>query len=39
MNDRFIVSAGLKENATILYSEDMQHNLVINEKLTIINLF
>jgi len=37
--DSLIVSAGLKANATILYSEDMQHNLVINEKLTIINPF
>jgi len=37
--DSLIVSAGLKSNATILYSEDMQHNLVINKKLTIINPF
>ena len=37
--DSMIVSAGLKVNATILYSEDMQHNLVINDRLTIINPF
>jgi len=37
--DSLIVSAGLKANATILYSEDMQHNLVINDSLTIINPF
>ncbi len=37
--DSMIVSAGLKANATILYSEDMQHNLVVNGSLTIINPF
>jgi len=37
--DSMIVSAGLKANATVLYSEDMQHNLVINDSLTIINPF
>ena len=37
--DSTIVSAGLKANATILYSEDMQHNLVVNGSLTIINPF
>lgn len=37
--DSLIVSAGLRADATVLYSEDMQHNLVINDKLTIINPF
>ncbi len=37
--DSMIVSAGLKANATILYSEDMQHDLVVNGSLTIINPF
>ena len=37
--DSMIVSAGLKANATILYSEDMQDDLVVNNSLTIINPF
>ena len=37
--DSMIVSAGLKANATILYSEDMQHDLVVNDSLRIINPF
>ena len=37
--DSMIVSAGLNANATILYSEDMQHDLVVNGSLTIINPF
>ena len=37
--DSLIVSAGLKANATILYSEDMHNGLVVNDCLTIINPF
>lgn len=37
--DSMIVSAGLKANATVLYSEDMQHDLVVNDSLRIINPF
>ena len=37
--DSLIVSAGLKVNATVLYSEDMHNGLVINGCLTIINPF
>ena len=37
--DSMIVSAGLKANTTILYSEDMQDNLVVYNSLTIINPF
>jgi predicted nucleic acid-binding protein len=37
--DSLIISAGLQANVNILYSEDMQHNLVVNESLTIINPF
>jgi predicted nucleic acid-binding protein len=37
--DSMIVAAALKTNSTILYSEDMQDGLVINEQLTIVNPF
>ncbi len=37
--DSLIVAATLATNATILYSEDMQHGQVINGRLTIINPF
>jgi len=37
--DSLIVSAGLKANATTLYSEDMHNGLVVNGCLTIINPF
>ena len=37
--DSLIVSAGLKSNATVLYSEDMHNGLVVNDCLTIINPF
>ena len=37
--DSLIVSAGLKANATILYSEDMHNGLVVNEQLRIVNPF
>jgi predicted nucleic acid-binding protein len=36
--DSIIVASALEANCTILYSEDMQHGLVIN-KLTIVNPF
>ena len=37
--DCLIISAALKCNSTILFSEDMQHNQVIERKLRIINPF
>ena len=37
--DSLIVSAGLQAGATVLYSEDMQHQLKINDTLTIVNPF
>lgn len=37
--DSLIVSCALVSPANVIYSEDMQHGLVINEKLTIINPF
>jgi predicted nucleic acid-binding protein len=37
--DSMIVAAALETNSTILYSEDMQDGLVINEQLTIVNPF
>jgi predicted nucleic acid-binding protein len=37
--DAIIVSSALHSNCDILYSEDMQHNLVINDQLKIINPF
>jgi len=37
--DSAIVAAALISNSTILYSEDMQHNLVVDDRLTIINPF
>lgn len=37
--DSIIVAAALATNSTILYSEDMQDGLVINEQLTIVNPF
>lgn len=37
--DCLIISAALKCDATILYSEDMQHNQVIDGKLKIVNPF
>lgn len=35
--DGLIVASALSVNANILYSEDMQDNLVIEERLTIVN--
>jgi predicted nucleic acid-binding protein len=37
--DSIIVASSLEAGCEILYSEDMQHNLVIDEKLKIINPF
>ena len=37
--DSIIIASSIAAGCEILYSEDMQHNLVINEKLTIINPF
>jgi predicted nucleic acid-binding protein len=37
--DGIIVAAALQANCTTLYSEDMQHGLVIAEQLTIANPF
>lgn len=37
--DALIIATALENGCTVLYSEDMQHNLVIEGKLTIINPF
>jgi predicted nucleic acid-binding protein len=37
--DSLIVASALLENCNILYSEDMQHNQLINKQLKIINPF
>ena len=37
--DSLIVAVALENNCKILYSEDMSHNLIINEKLKIVNPF
>lgn len=37
--DSLIVAAALQAKCTILYSEDMQHGQVIDDRLTIINPF
>lgn len=37
--DSLIVSAALQANCKILFSEDMQHNFLVEESLTIINPF
>jgi len=37
--DSLILAAALANNCTVLYSEDMQHNQVIEGKLTIVNPF
>ena len=37
--DSMIISAALQANCNILYSEDMQHNQVIENKLKVINPF
>lgn len=35
--DSMVISAALEANCSLLYSEDMQHNQIIENKLTIIN--
>jgi predicted nucleic acid-binding protein len=37
--DAIIVAASIEGNCAILYSEDMQHGLIVEKKLTIINPF
>ena len=37
--DSIIVASALEAECTILYSEDMQHNLVVDEQMKIINPF
>ncbi len=37
--DALIVAAALRAGCTLLYSEDMQHGLVFDERLTIVNPF
>lgn len=37
--DVIIVATSLQENCEVLYSEDMHHNLVVKNKLKIINPF
>lgn len=37
--DSLIIAAALKAECSILYSEDLQHNQVIEKKLTVINPF
>ena len=37
--DSLIVASALEGNAEILYTEDMQHGLMVDERLTILNPF
>jgi predicted nucleic acid-binding protein len=37
--DSIIVASALQANCTILYSEDMQHNLLVQKRLRILNPF
>jgi predicted nucleic acid-binding protein len=37
--DALLLAVGLANGATTFYSEDMQHGMIIDEKLTIINPF
>ena len=37
--DSIIVASSLEANCTVLYSEDLQHNQLIEKRLTIINPF
>ncbi len=37
--DALIIASAITSNCTILYSEDMQHEMVVENKLTIINPF
>ena len=37
--DSLIVAGALESNCTVLYSEDMQHNLLVEKQLRILNPF
>lgn len=37
--DSLIIAAALLDNSDTLYSEDMQHGLIVDDRLTIINPF
>ena len=37
--DAVIVAAAIKGNCSLLYSEDMQHGLIVEKSLTIVNHF
>ncbi len=37
--DSLVISAALYANCTVLYSEDMQHGQIIENKLKIVNPF
>lgn len=37
--DALIIASALNNNCTILYSEDMQHQMLVENKLTLINPF
>jgi predicted nucleic acid-binding protein len=37
--DSLVISSALESKAQIIYTEDMQHNLIINDILQIINPF
>jgi predicted nucleic acid-binding protein len=37
--DALIIASAITSNCNILYSEDMQHNMLVENKLTIINPF
>jgi predicted nucleic acid-binding protein len=37
--DALIVAAAIENNCTILYTEDMQHNMKVENKLNIVNPF
>jgi predicted nucleic acid-binding protein len=37
--DSIIVAGALEANCTILYSEDMHHDLLVEQQLRILNLF
>lgn len=39
MFDAIIISSALRSDCSVLYSEDMQHNLIVDKKLKIINPF
>jgi predicted nucleic acid-binding protein len=37
--DSLIIASALEANCTVLYSEDMHHNLIVENKLRILNPF